>query len=82
MAPPLPGEAFAKLYGLTGGELRALLTMAPGLSREERPPTCLASRESTVKTHLQRVFEKTGASKQTELMQLLRRNSALPVRPS
>ena len=25
VVPPFPGEAFAKLYGLTGGELRVLL---------------------------------------------------------
>jgi len=80
VAPPLPGEAFAKLYGLTGGELRALLTMAPGLSAKEAGDM-LGISESTVKTHLQRVFGKTGTSKQTELMQLLK-DSAPPVRPN
>src|SRR5262245_57174747 len=33
--PTYPGEAFAKLHGLTGAELRVLLAMAPGLGVKE-----------------------------------------------
>jgi DNA-binding CsgD family transcriptional regulator len=77
--PPLPGEAFAKLYGLTAGELRVLLALAPGLSVREAADM-LGIRESTSKTHLQRIFQKTGTSKQTELMRLLM-NAGPPVRP-
>ena len=33
--PQMPGEAFARLYGLTGGELRVLLALAQGLARRK-----------------------------------------------
>jgi DNA-binding CsgD family transcriptional regulator/PAS domain-containing protein len=69
VVPPFPGEAFAKLYGLTGGELRVLLAMAPGLSVKEAGEV-LGIGETTAKTHLQHIYEKTGTSKQTELMHL------------
>jgi len=69
VAPPFPGEAFAKLYGLTGSELRVLLAMAPGLSVKEAAEV-LGVGETTAKTHLQHIYEKTGTSKQTELMHL------------
>jgi DNA-binding CsgD family transcriptional regulator len=69
IAPPLPGEAFAKLYGLTGSELRVLLAMAPGLSVKEAADM-LGISGNTAKTHLQHIYSKTGTSKQTELMHL------------
>ena len=69
VVPPFPGEAFAKLYGLTGSELRVLLAMAPGLSVKEAADV-LGIGETTVKTHLQHIYEKTGTSKQTALMHL------------
>jgi DNA-binding CsgD family transcriptional regulator/PAS domain-containing protein len=69
VVPPFPGEAFAKLYGLTGSELRVLLAMAPGLSVREAAEV-LGIGETTAKTHLQHIFTKTGISKQTELMHL------------
>jgi DNA-binding NarL/FixJ family response regulator len=69
VAPTFPGEAFAKLHGLTSSELRVLLAMAPGLSVKEVAEV-LGIGETTAKTHLQHVFDKTGTSKQTELMYL------------
>jgi DNA-binding CsgD family transcriptional regulator/PAS domain-containing protein len=75
--PAFPGEAFAKLYGLTGGELRVLLAMAPGLSIKEAAEV-LGISEATAKTHLQRIFAKTRTSKQTELMHLFM-SSAPPI---
>ena len=69
VVPPFPGEAFAKLYGLTGGELRVLLAMAPGLGVKEAAEM-LGIGETTAKTHLQHIYAKTGTSKQTELMHL------------
>jgi DNA-binding CsgD family transcriptional regulator/PAS domain-containing protein len=69
VVPPFPGEAFAKLYGLTGSELRVLLAMAPGLSVKEAAEV-LGIGETTAKTHLQHIYEKTRTSKQTELMHL------------
>ena len=69
VAPPFPGEAFAKLYSLTGSELRVLLAIAPGLSVKEAAEV-LGISETTAKTHLQHIYEKTGTSKQTELLHL------------
>ena len=69
IVPPFPGEAFAKLYGLTGSELRVLLAMAPGLSVKEAAEV-LGVSETTAKTHLQHIYGKTGTSKQTELLHL------------
>ena len=78
VVPPFPGEAFAKLYGLTGGELRVLLAMAPGLGIKEAAEM-LGIGETTAKTHLHHIFAKTGTSKQTELMHLFM-SSAPPVK--
>jgi DNA-binding CsgD family transcriptional regulator len=77
VVPPLPGEAFAKLYRLTGSELRVLLAMAPGLSVKEAAEM-LGMGETTAKKHLQNIYAKTGTSKQTELMHLFM-GSAPPV---
>jgi DNA-binding CsgD family transcriptional regulator/PAS domain-containing protein len=70
VAPQMPGEAFAKLYGLTGGELRVALAMAPGLGAKEAAEV-LGLSEATVRTHQQHLFQKTGTSKQAELVRLL-----------
>jgi DNA-binding CsgD family transcriptional regulator len=80
VVPLYPGEAFAKLYGLTGGELRVLLAMAPGLGAKEAADM-LGISETTAKTHLQRIFSKTNTSRQTELMNLLRASTP-PVKPA
>ena len=77
VVPPLPGEAFAKLYGLTGSELRVLLAMAPGLSVKQAAEV-LGIGDTTAKTHLQSIYAKTGTSKQTKLMHLFM-SSAPPV---
>jgi DNA-binding CsgD family transcriptional regulator/PAS domain-containing protein len=69
VVPPFPGEAFAKLYDLTGSELRVLLAMAPGLSVKEAAQM-LGISDNTAKTHLQHIYSKTGTSKQTKLMHL------------
>ena len=76
--PMMPGEAFAKLYGLTGGELRVLLALAQGLGGKEAADM-LGVSEPTVRTHLQRIFSKTGTSRQAELLQLLQ-SSAPPTK--
>ncbi len=77
VATPLPGEAFAKLYSLTPGELRLLLALTPGLTIREAADM-LGISETTAKTHLQHIFAKTRTSKQTELFRLLM-NSVPPV---
>lgn len=75
----LPCAALARLYGLTGAELKVLLALAPGLGLKE-VAAALGIGETTAKTHLQHVFEKTGTAKQSELLRLLMSASA-PVGP-
>jgi len=72
--PLLPGEAFAKLYRLTGGELRVLLAVAQGLGAKEAADM-LGIGEPTVRTHLQRIFSKTATSKQSEVLGLFMRTA-------
>src|SRR5262249_45457397 len=67
--PSSGGEAFAQLYSLTRSELRVLIAMAPGLSVKETAKA-LGIAETTVKTHLQHIYCKTGTSKSTELLRL------------
>ena len=75
VASPIPGEGFAKLYGLTHAELRITLAMAPGLGPRDTADM-LGLSLPTVKTHLQKIFSKTGTKRQADLMQLLMRASA------
>ena len=79
-APLLPGEAFARLYGLTGGELRVLLALAQGLGAKDAADM-LGISEPTVRTHLQHMFSKTGTSRQADLLRRMH-SSAPPVMPS
>jgi DNA-binding CsgD family transcriptional regulator/PAS domain-containing protein len=76
--PLMPGEAFARLHGLTGGELRVLLALSQGLGGMESAEM-LGISEPTVRTHLQRIFSKTGTTRQSELLSLLHRSTP-PVR--
>ncbi len=77
-APLMPGEAFARLHRLTGGELRVLLALAEGLGGKE-VADILGISEPTVRTHLQHIFSKTGTSRQATLLHLLH-NSTPPIR--
>jgi DNA-binding CsgD family transcriptional regulator len=77
-APMMPGEAFARLYGITGGELRVLLALAQGLGAKEAADM-LGIGEPTVRTHLQRMYAKTDTARQAELLRLLQ-NASPPVR--
>lgn len=68
-AAPAPTAALALLYDLTPGETRVFELIAGGST-----PTQVANRlglaPSTVKTHLLHVFDKTGCSRQSELVRL------------
>lgn len=68
--PLMPCEAFARLYRLTSGEVRVLLALAQGLGAKDAA-NMLGVGEPTVRTHLQRIFSKTGTSRQTDLLRLL-----------
>lgn len=68
-APPAP-EVIAKLYGLTPSELRVLLAVfesggVPDVAQ------ALGIAEATAKTHLRRLFEKTGTRRQSDLVKLV-----------
>ena len=67
---PSPAETIAKLYRLTPGELRVLLAIVERDSIQD-VAEALGISQATVKTHLRRVYEKTGASGQVELVKLI-----------
>ncbi|MEQ1718797.1 MAG: LuxR C-terminal-related transcriptional regulator, partial [Hyphomicrobium sp.] len=64
-----PGELFVKRFGITPAECRVLMMLVQGLTVAE---TCdaLGVGEPTIKTHLSRLFAKTGTSGQPDLMRL------------
>jgi DNA-binding CsgD family transcriptional regulator len=74
VVPPFPGEAFAKLYALTGRSCVYCLRWHQGLSVKEAAEV-LGVGETTAKTHLQHIYAKTGTSKQTQLMHLFMRST-------
>jgi DNA-binding CsgD family transcriptional regulator len=67
---PSPGDVIAKFYNLTASELRVLHAIIDvgGVPETAR---ALGVSEATVKTHLHRVFRKTGASRQADLVKLV-----------
>jgi DNA-binding CsgD family transcriptional regulator len=66
---PLPGELFVRRYGITPAECRVLMLLAQGMSPHETADA-LGCSEPTVRTHMQRLFTKTGTSGQPDLMRL------------
>jgi DNA-binding CsgD family transcriptional regulator len=60
-------EAFASFYQLTSAEARILKEIVRGKGLLAAT-TKLGVAESTARTHLQRIFDKTGARRQTELL--------------
>lgn len=65
-----PVDALAALYELTPTEARVLVAITSGRNRAAAAEA-LGIADSTVKTHLARVFEKTGTSEQGELAKLV-----------
>jgi DNA-binding CsgD family transcriptional regulator len=65
-----PPEAVAGTYGLTPGELR-VLTAIVEVGGVPETAQALGIAEATVKTHLHRVFGKTGATRQADLVKLV-----------
>ena len=67
---PSPQEVIGKLYKLTPTELRVLLAIMQvgGVSEVAE---ALGIAESTVRTHLLRLFAKTGAKRQSDLIKLV-----------
>src|SRR5262245_18656465 len=67
---PSPPEAVAKDYGLTPAELRVMFAIVE-VGGVPEVAAVLGISETTVKTHLHHVFEKTGASRQADLVKLV-----------
>jgi DNA-binding CsgD family transcriptional regulator len=67
---PSSSEMIAKLYKLTPSELRIWLTVVQ-LGGISETAAALGIGEATVKTHLHRLFTKTGAGSQADLVRLI-----------
>jgi len=78
--PPPPFEALAALYDLTPMEARVMTEVASGKNRAATAQT-LGIADSTVKTHLARVFEKTHTAEQSELARLVANLTPPVIRP-
>jgi DNA-binding CsgD family transcriptional regulator len=68
-APSAP-ETIAKVYKLTPTELRVLLAIVE-VGGVPEVAAALGVAESTIKTHVGRLFEKTGAGRQADLVKLV-----------
>jgi DNA-binding CsgD family transcriptional regulator len=67
-----PDKAFAALYCLTDAELRVIRALADGLTSRQ-VARALGLGLETVKTHLRRIFQKTGATRQADIIALISR---------
>jgi DNA-binding CsgD family transcriptional regulator len=67
---PSPPEVIARTYGLTPTELRVLLAVVEVGGVPEVAET-LGIAETTVKTHLSRLFEKTSVRRQADLVKIV-----------
>ena len=65
----IPDAARIEALGITPRELEVLQLIAEGLSNKEMADRLFVS-ENTVKTHASRVFDKLGASRRTQAVQL------------
>lgn len=75
--PRAPADALAVLYDLTPAELRVLELIAAGVAPAAIAKT-LSIAPSTVKSHVLRIFDKTGCRRQVDLVRLAA-NLSLPV---
>jgi DNA-binding CsgD family transcriptional regulator len=67
---PSPPEAIAKAYKLAPMELRVLLAVVE-VGGVPEVAEALGIAESTVRTHLQRTYNKTGVNRQVDLVKLI-----------
>jgi DNA-binding CsgD family transcriptional regulator len=67
--PPVPAEVKRPDFGMTRRELEILELIAQGMSNQEIADKLFVS-PNTVKTHASRVFEKLGAKRRTQAVQL------------
>jgi DNA-binding CsgD family transcriptional regulator len=66
----MPPEVIGKSFKLTPTELRVLLAIVE-VGGVAKVAEALGVADSTVKTHLGRVFEKTGTTRQADLVKLV-----------
>jgi DNA-binding CsgD family transcriptional regulator/PAS domain-containing protein len=67
---PSPPEVIARTFGLTPSELRVLLGIVE-VGGAPETAEALGIAEETVKTHLKRLFAKTGTTRQADLVKLV-----------
>jgi len=67
--PFVADQARIESLGITPRELEVLQLLAEGLSNKEMAERLFVS-ENTIKTHTSRVFDKLGASRRTQAVQL------------
>jgi DNA-binding CsgD family transcriptional regulator len=67
---PSPPEIIAKTFKLTPAELRVLLAIV-NIGGVPEVAAALGVADTTVKTHLGRLFEKTGTGRQADLVKLV-----------
>ena len=72
----VPDQARIDALGITPREFEVLQLMAEGLSNKEMAERMFVS-ENTVKTHASRVFDKLGASRRTQAVQLAKSRGLL-----
>jgi len=69
-ASPLPEAVLTTLFDLTPAEARVLMTIGSGISPPQSAEA-LGVSENTIKTHLSRIYAKTGKSRQADLVKLV-----------
>jgi len=67
---PSPPEVIGATYNLTPAELRVLFAIVD-IGGVPDVAAALGVADTTVKTHLSRLFEKTGAARQADLVKLV-----------
>ena len=74
---PSPPEAIARAYALTPTELRVLLAIVE-IGGAPEVAAALGIGDTTVRTHLARLYEKTGTKRQADLVKLVAGFSTAP----
>jgi len=69
-ASPLPEAVLTTLFDLTPAEARVLVMVGNGLS-SAKSVEVLGVSENTLKTHLSKIYAKTGTSRQADLVKLV-----------
>jgi DNA-binding CsgD family transcriptional regulator/PAS domain-containing protein len=66
---PFPAELFVRRFAITPAESRVMMLLVQGMTISEAAEA-LGISPPTAKTHLARLFDKTGTSRQTDLVRL------------